>query len=97
MSLKDKFYSDIIGSTIGIPKEIQDKISMYNCEHRPQMKIVLKELMITRFPRNTKEHWFELYCTIVHPIPFSFICDRCCNKKRVYRINSEYCSDRCEY
>ena len=84
-------------SLFKFPKEIKDKISMYNCEHKPQMKSVLTELMITRFPRNTKEYWFEMYRSIVHPIPFIFICDKCCNKIRINRINSGYCCDRCEF
>lgn len=84
-------------SSIVLPKEIKDKISMYNCKHRPLMKAVFREMMITRFPKYTSQYWFEIYREIIHPIPTLFICDRCCGKKRIYRINSEYCSDRCEY
>ena len=32
-----------------LPQEIEDMIGMYNCEHRPQMKKVLKEMKEASF------------------------------------------------
>jgi hypothetical protein len=60
-----------------LPNEIQNNIYMFNCEHKPQMKIVLEELMRLKFPEKTnkdrhktimKKAEFELKFTVAFQI-----------------------------
>ena len=67
-----------------LPQTIQDKISEYNCEHRPQMKAVFEEL-----------YWRSKYNDIMRILPGRLFCKLCHCKKPVICCNVNFCSASC--
>jgi hypothetical protein len=82
-----------------LPKEIQDKIGMFNHEHRHMMKAVLKDMIYTKFPTQTKEYWISKLKSIVRhehdSIRYALYCGYCLEDKSIYLINTTYCGEKC--
>ena len=84
---------------MNIPKEIQNRIGMFNCEHRPQMKMVLKEMIRVYFPKKTNEYWIAQHKIMIQNsqivIKYALQCCYCDGPKDLYVLNSVYCSNHC--
>jgi hypothetical protein len=75
------------------PKEIQDKIAMYNYAHKPQMKVVLREMMYVWFPKKSVDYWKDQHSIIMMYLIKASYCNYCEGPKMfVYFINMKYCS-----
>ena len=84
---------------MNLPQEIQNKIGMFNCDHKPMMKIVLEELIRMNFPEKTKEYWVAKQEIIIInaklDIQYAVFCGYCCNHKPLYLIDTMYCGNQC--
>lgn len=88
-------------SLMNLPQEIQNKIGMFNCHHKPQMKIVLEELIKINFPEKTDEYWIAKHRNIMInsklDINYAVYCGYCGNHKSLYLIDTMYCGSICRY
>ena len=83
-----------------LPDEIKDMIGMFNIVHRPQMKIILNELMVLHFPENTDQYWIHRHRMAMNQVSsemilimFCYVCDT----PIPFNGMTICCSDRCEH